>query len=44
MLRKKPDAVAAVRTALVAEAKWLRGSAVLSGHFMTIPQAAAVTR
>lgn len=38
------DAVAAVRTALVAASKQLPGSRVLSGHFMTIPQAAAVPK
>lgn len=44
MLREKLDAVAAVRTALVKEAKRLPGSVVLSGHFMTIPQAAGVPK
>lgn len=41
---QKLDAVAAVRTALVAAAKQLPGSRVLSGHFMTIPQAAGVPK
>jgi len=38
------DAVAAVRTALVTAAKRLPGCRVLSGHFMTIPQAAGVPK
>jgi polar amino acid transport system substrate-binding protein len=38
------DGVAAVKTALVAQAKQLPGARVLSGHFMTIPQAAAVPK
>lgn len=38
------EAVAAVRTALVAQAKRLPGAHVLSGHFMTIPQAAGVPK
>ena len=38
------DAVAGVRTALVAAAKDLPGSTVLSGHFMTIPQAMGVPK
>jgi len=41
---QKLDAVAAVKTALVAAAPDLAGSRVLPGHFMTIPQAAAVPR
>jgi polar amino acid transport system substrate-binding protein len=44
MVRQQLDAVAAVRTALVTEAKRLPGSRVLSGHFMTIPQAAGVPK
>lgn len=44
MLCEKLDAAAAVRTAPAAEAKRLPGSGVLSGHFMTIPQAAAVPK
>ena len=44
MLAQKLDAVAAVRTALITEAKRLPGARVLSGHFMTIPQAAGVPR
>jgi polar amino acid transport system substrate-binding protein len=38
------DAVAAVRTVLVAAARRLQGSRVLSGHFMTIAHAAGVPR
>jgi polar amino acid transport system substrate-binding protein len=33
-----------VRTALVNESKHLPGSRILSGHFMTIPQAAGVPK
>jgi polar amino acid transport system substrate-binding protein len=44
MVAQNLDAVAAVRTALVAAAKQLPGSHVLSGHFMTIPQAAGVPK
>jgi polar amino acid transport system substrate-binding protein len=44
MLGQKLDAVAAVRTALVAAAKRIPGSRVLDGHFMTIPQAAGVPK
>jgi polar amino acid transport system substrate-binding protein len=44
MLGQKLDAVAAVRTALISAAKQLPGSRVLSGHFMTIPQAAGVPK
>lgn len=44
MLEQKLDAVAAVRTALVAAAKRIPGSRVLNGHFMTIPQAAGVPK
>jgi polar amino acid transport system substrate-binding protein len=44
MLGQKLDAVAAVKTALVAEARRQPGSRVLSGHFMTIPQAAGVPK
>ncbi len=42
MVAQKLDAVAAVRTALVAGAHRVPGSRVMSGHFMTIPQAAGV--
>jgi polar amino acid transport system substrate-binding protein len=42
MREQRLDAVAAVRTALVAQAKHFPGSRVLGGHFMTIPQAAGV--
>jgi polar amino acid transport system substrate-binding protein len=42
MLAQKLDAVAAVRTATAAGMKRIPGSRVLNGHFMTIPQAAAV--
>jgi polar amino acid transport system substrate-binding protein len=38
------DAVAAVRTALAPVARRIPGSRVLSGHFMTIPQAAGIPR
>jgi polar amino acid transport system substrate-binding protein len=44
MRAQKLDAVAAVRTALIAEAKKLPDSRVLNGHFMTIPQAAGVPK
>jgi polar amino acid transport system substrate-binding protein len=44
MLRQELDAVAAVRTALVAATKQLPGSRVFSGHFMTIPQAAGIPK
>jgi polar amino acid transport system substrate-binding protein len=44
MHTQRLDAVAAVRTALVAAAAGMAGSRVLDGHFMTIPQAAAVPR
>lgn len=44
MLEQKLDAVAAVRTALVAEARRVPGLRVLNGHFMTIPQAAGVPK
>jgi polar amino acid transport system substrate-binding protein len=44
MVEQKLDAVAAVRTALIAAAKRLPGARVLSGHFMTIPQAAGVPK
>ncbi len=44
MLEQKLDAVAAVRTALVAEARQVPGMHVLNGHFMTIPQAAGVPK
>jgi polar amino acid transport system substrate-binding protein len=42
MIEQKLDAVAAVRTALVSGARRVPGSRVMSGHFMTIPQAAGV--
>jgi polar amino acid transport system substrate-binding protein len=41
---QKLNAVAAVRTALTAEAKRVGGLRVLDGHFMTIPQAAGVPK
>lgn len=44
MREQKLDAVAAVRTALVSEAKRVSGMRVLSGHFMTIPQAIGVPK
>jgi len=44
MRTQKLDAVAAVRTALVAVAPGMPGSQVLSGRFMTIPQAAGLPR
>jgi polar amino acid transport system substrate-binding protein len=44
MREQKLDAVAAVRTALVAEARRVPGLRVLDGHFMTIPQAAGVPK
>ena len=44
MLEQKLDAVAAVRTALAAEARRVPGLRVLDGHFMTIPQAAGVPK
>lgn len=44
MASERLDAVAAVRTALVAEAKRVPGARVLSGHFMTIPQAMGVPK
>ncbi len=44
MVDQKLDAVAAVKTALVAASRTLPGSRVLPGHFMTIPQAAAVPK
>lgn len=44
MLDQKLDAVAAVRTALAAEVKRVPNLRVLSGHFMTIPQAAGVPK
>lgn len=44
MSEQKLDAVAAVRTALATQAKRVPGLRVLSGHFMTIPQAAGVPR
>lgn len=44
MIEQHLEAVAAVRTALVAEAKRVPGLRVLDGHFMTIPQAAGVPK
>ncbi len=44
MVPQNLDAVAAVRTALIAGALKIEGSRVLSGHFMTIPQAAGVPK
>ncbi len=44
MLEQKLDAVAAVRTALLAETRRVPGLRVLNGHFMTIPQAAGVPK
>ena len=44
MIDQKLDAVAGVKTALVTEARNQPGSRVLSGHFMTIPQAAGVPK
>jgi polar amino acid transport system substrate-binding protein len=44
MVSQKLDAVAAVRTALIPVAQRLPGSRVMSGHFMTIPQAAAIPK
>lgn len=42
MVAQNLDAVAAVRTALVAAAGRVPGSRILKGHFMTIPQAAGL--
>ena len=44
MVDQKLDAVAGVRTALVAESRRIPGSRVMSGHFMTIPQGAGVPK
>ena len=44
MVVQKLDAVAGVRTALLAAAQRLPGTRVLPGHFMTIPQAAAIPK
>jgi polar amino acid transport system substrate-binding protein len=44
LVPQKLDAVAAVRTALVTGAKQVPGSQVMSGRFMTIPQAAGVPK
>jgi polar amino acid transport system substrate-binding protein len=44
MRTQKLEAVAAVRTALVDEAKRMPGSRVMTGRFMTIPQAAGVPK
>ena len=43
-LAQKLDAVAAVRTAIVAAAKDIPGAHVMAGHFMTIPQASGVPK
>jgi polar amino acid transport system substrate-binding protein len=42
MTDQKLDAAAGVKTTLVAQAPHMPGSRVLSGHFMTIPQAAGI--
>jgi polar amino acid transport system substrate-binding protein len=42
MQTQKLEAMAAIKTQLVASAKGLPGSRVIDGHFMTIPQAAGV--
>jgi polar amino acid transport system substrate-binding protein len=44
MVAQKLDALAAVRTALVAAVRQVNGAQILSGHFMTIAHAAAVPR
>jgi polar amino acid transport system substrate-binding protein len=44
MVAQKLDAVAAVRAALVPVTQQMPGSRVLSGRFMTIPQAAGIPR
>ena len=44
MVEQNLDAVAAVRTALVAAAGRVPDARILSGHFMTIPQAVGVPR
>jgi polar amino acid transport system substrate-binding protein len=44
LIEQELDAVAAVRTALTTASKRLPGSRVLSGNFMTIPQAAGVPK
>ncbi len=44
MIDQKLDAVAGVKTALVTESRNQPGSRVLSGNFMTIPQAAGVPK
>jgi polar amino acid transport system substrate-binding protein len=44
MVEQKLDALASVRTALVAAAGRLPGARIMSGHFMTIPQAVAVPK
>jgi polar amino acid transport system substrate-binding protein len=44
MVAQNLDAVAAVRTALVAAGGRVPGSKILEGHFMTIPQAAGLPR
>jgi polar amino acid transport system substrate-binding protein len=44
MLSQKLDAVAGVRSALITTSRQLAGSQVMSGRFMTIPQAAGVPK
>jgi polar amino acid transport system substrate-binding protein len=44
LIPDKLDAVAAVRTALMPAARLVPGSRMLAGHFMTIPQAAAIPK
>jgi polar amino acid transport system substrate-binding protein len=44
MTAQKLDAVAGVKTALIPVARRMPGARVLSGHFMTIPQAAGVPK
>jgi polar amino acid transport system substrate-binding protein len=44
MVQQKLDAVAGVKTALNTASRGIPGSRVLAGHFMTIPQAAALPK
>jgi len=44
MVAQKLDAVAAVRTAVITGSKRVPGSRVMSGRFMTIPQAAGIPK
>lgn len=44
MVDRNLDAVAGVKTALVAESRRMPGSRVMSGHFMTIPQGAGIPK